>query len=78
MISFYDKVTSLVDEGEMVNVIFLAFIKAFDNHPLQHPSGQIVQLRDKQMHAMLGDELAQWSISKDFSEWGYICLADGQ
>lgn len=61
----------------VVSVIFLAFIKAFDIIRYSILLGQIVQLWDKRIHAMLGDELAQWSISKDFSEWGYICLADG-
>ena len=30
MISFYDKVTCLVDEGKVVNVVYLDFSKAFD------------------------------------------------
>ena len=30
LISFYDKVTCLVDEGKVVNIVYLDFSKAFD------------------------------------------------
>jgi len=33
LISFYDQVTRLVDEGKAVDVIYLDFSKAFDNIP---------------------------------------------
>lgn len=33
LISFYDKVTWLVDEGKAVDAVFLDFIKAFDTVP---------------------------------------------
>ena len=33
LISFYDKVTHLMDEGKAVNVVYLYFSKAFDTVP---------------------------------------------
>ena len=33
LISFYDKVTRLVDEGQAVDVVYLDFSKAFDTIP---------------------------------------------
>ncbi|KAK4811098.1 hypothetical protein QYF61_016384, partial [Mycteria americana] len=42
LISFYDKVSHLVDQGKPVDVVFLDFSKAFDTVS-QYPSGQNVQ-----------------------------------
>ncbi|KAK4810513.1 hypothetical protein QYF61_004293 [Mycteria americana] len=61
LISFYDKVTHLADEGKVVD----------------HPSGQVIQLWDEQVHGALGEDLAEWQASKGCSEWGYIWLVTG-
>lgn len=41
------------------------------------PSVQIVQLWEKQVHAILDGELDEGQNSKCHSEWGYIWLAAG-
>lgn len=58
MISIYDKVTSLVDEGEVVSVIFLAFIKAFDT------------IR----YSILLEKLSNCEINKFMLRWVMNCL----
>jgi len=40
LISFYDKVTHLVDEGKAVGVMYLDFSKAFDGCFPQHPPAE--------------------------------------
>ena len=37
LISFYDKLTHLVDEGKAVNVVYLNFSKAFETVPHNIP-----------------------------------------
>ena len=37
LISFYDKVTRLVEEGQAVNVVYLDFSKSFDTVPHNIP-----------------------------------------
>ena len=40
LISLYDQVTHLVDEGKAVDVVYLDFSKAFDTFP-QHSAGKL-------------------------------------
>ena len=66
LISFYDKVTCLVDEGKAVDVIYLDFGKAFDNVPHN------ILMEKLAAHGLDGhtpcwvrqwlDGLAQWSL----------------
>lgn len=58
VISIYDKVTSLVDEGEVVSVVFLAFIKAFDT------------IR----YSILLEKLSNCEINKFMLRWVMNCL----
>lgn len=58
LISFCDRVTCLVDEGKEVDITFLDFSKAF-NIPHSMLLDKFSNW-DNQVHAMLGDELAQW------------------
>ncbi|KAK4827625.1 hypothetical protein QYF61_019835 [Mycteria americana] len=53
LISFYDKVTHLVDEGKAVDVVPLAFSKAFDTVP----------------HSILLDKLSSCGISRYLVHW---------
>ena len=55
MISFYNKGTHLMDEGKVVDEVFCILARLL----AQHSSGQIVQLCDEQVHAMLGKELTE-------------------
>ena len=52
-ISFYDKVTHLVDEGKVVDVVFLDFSKAFDTVP----------------HSILPDKLSNCGMSRYTVRW---------
>jgi len=77
LISFYDKVTRLVDEGKVVDAVFLDFSKAFRYTPSEHPFGQNVRLWDERVHSVLGEELAEEQGSKGGSEWDYLWLVTG-
>lgn len=79
---FYDKVTCLVGEGRMVNIIFWILIRLLMPWfcpmilycSLQHPSVQVVQLWDEQVCDALGEELVKQQGSAGCSECGYIWL----
>ena len=53
LISFYDQVTRLVDEGKAVDVVYLDFHEAFDSIP----------------HSILLEKLAAHALDKELAEW---------
>ena len=59
LISFYDWVTRLVDEGKAVDVVYLDFSKAFDMSLSQASSGETGCPWPGQVYPSLGKELAR-------------------
>ena len=62
LISFYGKVSHLVDQGKPVDVGFFYFSKAFDTCLSQYPSGQNVQHTARWVPDLLGEQLADGSV----------------
>ena len=68
LISFYDKVTRLVDKDKTVNVVHLVFIKAFDT--VHHcPHREAGCLWSGWAYALLGETLAGWLGLKGCGQW---------
>jgi len=67
LISFYDQVTRLVDEGKAVDVIYLDFSKAFDSVP---DSILLEKLAARGLDGCaLIKELAEWPSAESAGEW---------
>ena len=72
LISFYDKVTHLVDEGKAVDVVYLEFSKAIDT--VSHS----ILLEKLAAHGLdRCKELAEWLGPKSCGEWSLLQLAAG-
>ena len=68
LISFYDKVTRLVDEGKAVDVVYLDTINAFDCPP-QHPRGEAGCPWFGWAYTLLGEALAGQPGPKSCGQW---------
>ena len=68
LISFYDRVTSLVDEGKAADIVYLDFGKSFDIVSASSLLGKLaVYVLDK--HTLLGKKLAGWLGPESGGEW---------
>ena len=57
LISFYDRVTSLVDEGKAADIVYLDFSKAFDTVSHRSLLGKLAT-HGLDRYSLLGKELA--------------------
>ena len=75
LISFYDQVTHLLNEGKAVDIVCLDFSKAFDCLPQY--SGEAGSLWLGQVCSLLGEALASGLGPESGDKWIYIQLATG-
>ncbi|KAJ7405465.1 rna-directed dna polymerase from mobile element jockey-like [Pitangus sulphuratus] len=71
LVSFYDKVTHLVDERKAVDFVYVDFSKAFDI--VSHNTFPWLGC----MYSRLGKNLAKWLGPESGGEWSFIQLVAG-
>lgn len=69
LLSFYDQVTHLVDEGKSVDVDSLDFSKAFDFSLTQYCLGEVGSPWLEQAYSLLCKNLAGWSGPENGGEY---------
>jgi len=69
LVTFYDRVTALVDKGRATDVIYLDLSKAFDTVLHNFLVSSIGETWIRWMDYTVNKELAGWSHSKSCSQW---------
>lgn len=74
LVSFFDRVTSLADEGKAVDVVYLNFSKASNTVSHSILLEKLAAQWLRWMHSLLGKKLAGWLSPESGGEWSYVQL----
>jgi len=69
LISFYDHVTCLVDEGKAVDVVYLEFSKVFDTVSHSILLERLAAMWFGWVYSSLDKQLADWPSAESGGEW---------